>query len=377
MLNILTIINIIFGFLLSIFILFNKNSLGKNNIVRFSLVSVVLIYTLASIGEYIYASVENTRYNVIIFLAIITFHLIGYFLYLFISNITDNKLNIKKYTVFILLYTVIRIVLYFYIENLIINIETNNEIQNFTNFNYKLYVGLIQTDEITTYILNIFLIIKSYLLFKNTPLIIEYNTKKEIYSRWIYIVLLINLIIFILLIFNTIILFFDRNYLNFVLEIETYLYFTFYIVLTLSIMYFPVFAITGKYEDLPESIIKKYEKSSLTDSKKLFEQIDEIVKEQKLYLDPELKMNKIAEALDKSIPYISQAINENIKKSFPDYINSFRIQEAKEKLLIDKPDTIFAIAIDVGFNSKVTFYNAFKKVTNDTPTNFRKKTLDL
>lgn len=140
-------------------------------------------------------------------------------------------------------------------------------------------------------------------------------------------------------------------------------------------MYFPVFAYSGKYEDLPslyEVNKEKYQGSTLADSHALFKEIDSLVQSEKLYLDSELKMDKVSKKLSRPIPYISQAINENTQNSFPDYINSFRIEEAKEKLLIDNPDTIFSIAIDIGFNNKTTFYNAFKKYTNMTPTQYKK-----
>jgi len=58
--------------------------------------------------------------------------------------------------------------------------------------------------------------------------------------------------------------------------------------------------------------------------------------------------------------------------SFPDFINSFRIEEAKKKLIEPNPATIFAISLDVGFNSKAAFYTAFKKNTQMTPTEFKK-----
>ncbi|WP_093671262.1 helix-turn-helix domain-containing protein [Tenacibaculum sp. MAR_2009_124] len=136
-------------------------------------------------------------------------------------------------------------------------------------------------------------------------------------------------------------------------------------------MYFPVFAFLSNYSD--ESHKEKYIHSNLNNSEELYKKIDELVTSEKLYLSQKLKLNTISERLNCPLPYISQAINENKKISFTDYINTYRIEEAKKKLLVDKPDTIFAIAIDVGFNSKTAFYNAFKKLTNSTPTQFRKE----
>ena len=56
-----------------------------------------------------------------------------------------------------------------------------------------------------------------------------------------------------------------------------------------------------------------------------------------------------------------------------DFINKYRVEEAKKKLSSRtyKQFTILAIAYEVGFNSKSAFYNAFKKFTDTTPTKFR------
>jgi AraC-like DNA-binding protein len=59
--------------------------------------------------------------------------------------------------------------------------------------------------------------------------------------------------------------------------------------------------------------------------------------------------------------------------SYPDFISSFRIEAAKKKLIAPKPNTIFSIYLDVGFNSKAAFYTAFKKHTQMTPTEFKKQ----
>ncbi|SIQ20963.1 helix-turn-helix domain-containing protein [Maribacter ulvicola] len=138
-------------------------------------------------------------------------------------------------------------------------------------------------------------------------------------------------------------------------------------------MHFPVFAITGDFEDLHPTIKRKYANSSLVDSSNLFYKINSLVKDEQLYLESEIKINSLAEKLNKSVHHISQAINQNTGKSFPDFINSFRIQEAKKKLLQPKPDTIFTILLEVGFNSKAAFYSAFKKNTQQTPSQFLRR----
>ncbi len=83
----------------------------------------------------------------------------------------------------------------------------------------------------------------------------------------------------------------------------------------------------------------------------------------------------MAESIDSPLHHVSRAINENAGKSFSDFINDYRINKAKELLVSNdtKSNTIYAISLDVGFNSKTAFYTAFKKATGETPTQFKTK----
>ncbi len=123
---------------------------------------------------------------------------------------------------------------------------------------------------------------------------------------------------------------------------------------------------------------KKYEKSSLTaeNSDKYLNKLLEIMESEKLFLNNDLTLQKLSERLSISQHHLSQIINEKMNQNFFDFVNSYRIEEAK-KLLLDKRSellTILAIAEEVGFNSKSAFNIAFKKYTSMTPTEFKKIT---
>jgi AraC-like DNA-binding protein len=94
----------------------------------------------------------------------------------------------------------------------------------------------------------------------------------------------------------------------------------------------------------------------------------------KPYLKSDLKISELADSL--SIPYyqLSQLINDEFLVNFYDFINKYRVEEAK-KLLIedDRNFKILAIAYEVGFNSKATFNRVFKKFTDLTPSEFKGK----
>ncbi len=105
----------------------------------------------------------------------------------------------------------------------------------------------------------------------------------------------------------------------------------------------------------------------------LFLEIENAIINEKLYLNPNLSLERISEKFDLSVSHLSRIINKNSDHSFTDFINHLRINESK-KLLIN-PDyenyTIEAIGYESGFNSKSNFYTAFKKETQKTPSAYR------
>ena len=97
--------------------------------------------------------------------------------------------------------------------------------------------------------------------------------------------------------------------------------------------------------------------------------------EEKPYLDPELSLQKLAHRLGITKEDLSQIINERLDCNFKNFINEYRIREAKEKLLDPKENefVLMKIAFDVGFNSKSVFNASFKKFTGMSPSQYRKK----
>lgn len=102
--------------------------------------------------------------------------------------------------------------------------------------------------------------------------------------------------------------------------------------------------------------------------------LKKMIVEEKRYLDPNLSLDAIAAELNLSKSYLSRLINSELKMSFPDYLNSIRVEEAKNYLQsTDYANyTLVAIGLEAGFNSKTTFNHAFKKNTQQTPSEFRK-----
>jgi AraC-like DNA-binding protein len=120
----------------------------------------------------------------------------------------------------------------------------------------------------------------------------------------------------------------------------------------------------------------KYQKSPLKNNQKIqiIEELDKYM-ENKPYYYSNLTIDEVAEALKTNSKYLSQVINETYSKNFYTYVNFFRINDSKEMLLSEQFDnySMEGIAKTVGFNSKSSFYSAFKKHTGFTPTEFKKK----
>jgi len=76
--------------------------------------------------------------------------------------------------------------------------------------------------------------------------------------------------------------------------------------------------------------------------------------------------------------HLSQVINENLNRNFFDFVNRYRVEEAKKLLInLDKSrNSILDVAFDSGFNSKSSFNMIFKKYTAMTPSQFRKKHME-
>jgi AraC-like DNA-binding protein len=363
-LSVFPVLSTVFGLVLIIFVLLNKYGLGKNKKIRYALASLLFIYVVTSLDYYlsitnqIGATYSGTTY--------ILYHLIGLLFYYFIALYTQSEISLKKWLPVVIIYTLLRILVFLpfdHFQNLkdfVAALETSN------------YGLLVLVEYTLASLTNIGLMLIAYKKLKKTPFMVELNASQIIRYKWIKIIVMAIVMLQIIVFVTTILGSFDIANFNYYLQFETFIYAVFFFIFTFSVIHFPVFAYTGNFEDLSNTTIEKYAKSSLSDSSALFDLIVAVVNEGKLYLDFDLKLNTVAEKLDKSIHHISQAINQNAQMSFRDFINNFRIEEAKKKLIVPQPATIYAISLDVGFNSKAAFYTAFKKNTQMTPTEFKK-----
>lgn len=122
---------------------------------------------------------------------------------------------------------------------------------------------------------------------------------------------------------------------------------------------------------------KKYEKSALSEEVEdaVLGKLNRLLEAEKPYLDSDLSLPKLAARLDTSPHNLSQLLNDRLGQTFFDWLATYRIAEAQR--LLNEAATanlkIDEIAERVGYNSPSAFHTAFKRLTNQTPAQYRDK----
>jgi AraC-like DNA-binding protein len=100
-----------------------------------------------------------------------------------------------------------------------------------------------------------------------------------------------------------------------------------------------------------------------------------LMEKEKMYLDNDLNLPTLAEKLGIGIHEASFLINETAGDNFYNYINKYRVEEAKRLLASSKMEqlNILGIAFASGFNSKTTFNTTFKRIVGISPSQFSKE----
>jgi len=106
----------------------------------------------------------------------------------------------------------------------------------------------------------------------------------------------------------------------------------------------------------------------------LSEEIKLLFSNYQTYKDSELNIEQLASIMSVKPRFLSSTINTCFGKNFYDFINYYRIEEAKRIIQSSSESgiTIAEVMYEVGYNSKSSFYSEFKKRTGNTPTHFKK-----
>ncbi len=107
----------------------------------------------------------------------------------------------------------------------------------------------------------------------------------------------------------------------------------------------------------------------------ILDKLNQLFKEKKIHQKQDLKISDLASNLNTNRSYISRIINSEFNCSFIEYVNQYRIKDAKSLLKTDTTSSISDISLLSGFNTASTFTRVFRQYVGDSPSNFRKKHL--
>ena len=121
---------------------------------------------------------------------------------------------------------------------------------------------------------------------------------------------------------------------------------------------------------------RKYQNNNLTaeNRQQILKELLKTIEVEKIYSDSALTLTLLAKKMGISVHCLSQIINEEFQLSFPEFINGYRVKEARQLLLNNRSGcTVQQIMYEVGFSSRSAFNIAFKKYTGFTPSELRQK----
>ena len=161
---------------------------------------------------------------------------------------------------------------------------------------------------------------------------------------------------------------------------KSYTYYPMWIGMSILVYWIGYVGI-NKSKLLKERIhIRRTKTKKLKDSlSKTYTEFQKTILEKQLYLKPNLKLEDVAKSLKLNKSYLSQLINKESSYNFNDYINNLRVEEAKRMISDEDYNnyTIESIGLESGFNSKSSFFTAFKKFTDTTPNNYKKEVRNI
>ncbi len=127
------------------------------------------------------------------------------------------------------------------------------------------------------------------------------------------------------------------------------------------------------YSTLFLPIKNKSETFEVSMLNEFYQHLTNYMAKEKPFVDNELRLVNLADKVGFSTHLLSKIINEKSGKNFDSFINEYRLQKAEKLLTYDEDFHIKSIYYNVGFNNKVTFYNAFKNKYHCTPSEFKRR----
>ena len=120
-----------------------------------------------------------------------------------------------------------------------------------------------------------------------------------------------------------------------------------------------------------KSVLPRKPSQELPDAQALLEKVESLMVQNKPFINKKLKLDDLAEQTNMSKHTLSQVLNEAYPHGFSHFIKKYRVEEAK-KLILTRPElSLEGIGYEAGFNSKSSFFEAFKKFAQCTPASYK------
>lgn len=353
---------------------------SAKNLKTLFFVSFLICYALITLHELVFWG-ERFRLWILdispnlFFIAGHAYFLEGALLYLFIKSLLLENFSVSRKTLYHLLPLVIYLLFmgYTFYEMDYINKVNTIYTQHIAYSSPYLYL-----DAIGRFIRLAYAFICMLLIFKYTKLLKQtYGSLQHTTLKWLNIFVISILTLFswdaALLALKLYYLQIDNFNLDLLQSFGTSAYHLSFIVLNLLI--FLKFSIFGKV-DLAEDINPEnlHLQSSVNINPAQVAKIDRMMRDSKIYCDTNLTLNDLSDAVSIPVRKLSQIIKIQYQKNFYEFINSYRIEEAKR--MLKSPEyryrTIMEVYVDAGFNSKSVFNEFFKNIVNMTPSEYKK-----
>ncbi len=369
-LNSLVSVSIFIGVTLFVFLLFKRSQKSYANIF---LAFIILLYVLCLIPGYLYGGHWLKYVPHLSNIGGQLFPLFGPLIFFYTKANTQRGFRLERANAFHL----IPFFLFLIADPNFFSSSGAEKIEAYERFLINgIYVGpkWMQLAKVTHGIIYYIFTIRMIFLYKKHMIETSSNID-QVYYRWL---LFYSSVLMMPLLSITIIVFTQYNMMSITMFA---LSFSFLIIsVYLAILFKPTLFNRFPNRMEPIAVIeeerKKYENSNLQDTQKerLVKKLLDYVEKEKPYLEPELTLGQLSEQVNIPAHYLSQIINEKIEKTFGDFINGYRVEQAKAMLIDEQYShyTIISTAYEAGFNSKTAFYTAFKKFTGKTPSQYRK-----
>lgn len=311
------------------------------------------------------------------------------FLYMFLTH----YLNIQKKT-----FNILKIALPIFLVMTVAQITfvlKNSELHSKENLEY-IYEKYTTTEEIVSFITSISLFVYSFLiLLKKEKLFQKIQSFDNL--KWLYIFFKLTSVGYFLWL-TALIITVSLNFTDFIFSYYPLRIYTTVLIYWLGYQGIRQLRVLKERKKIREGIQKKSSANSsesfktiptdtsrngtITETqyekhKEQFEIIDHFIKRKNKFLESKYTLQNLSFDTELSPSTLSVIINNIAGKTFTDYLNEMRVEQAKSLLLdLEYADyTITSVGLESGFNSKSTFYTVFKKHTGVTPFEFKNSLL--